>query len=137
MLQLKTMIGHEGKDYGFERLFEAVQFFPQNVPLMIREEPALLECTNYAGETVLQYFSMEGVNEVVELLLSCGAQADEWSVYFACGPGHARTIDILLSAGAQPDCTSCAREIVSWGVSRVKRLSIKRVFHHHGFDLQV
>ena len=130
------MIGHEGKSYGFDRLFEAVQFFPHNVPQMVREDPEILQCTNYAGETVLQFFSMEGANEIVELLLSYGAQADEWSVYFACGPAHERTIEILLSAGAIPNCESCARELIAWGVPRIKKQRIKRIFHRYGFSLE-
>lgn len=137
MLKPSRMIGHEGKEYGFDRLFEAVIFTPQNVPAMVRDEPELLLCTNYAGETVLQYFAMEGINEIIELLLSCGAQADEWSVYFACGLAHEETIGILLAAGAIPDCESCARELVRWSVSPRKRRRIKGVFHCYGFELDI
>lgn len=131
------MIGHERKEYGFDRLFEAVRYFPENVPLMLKEDPSLINCENYAGETVLQYFSMEGRDDIVELLLSCGARADEWSVYFACGPGHESTIDILLAAGARPNCQSCAREMKMWGVTKKKMVKIKSIFNIYGHELEI
>jgi hypothetical protein len=131
------MDGHEQKEYGFDRLFDAALYFPEKVPGMVKAEPSLLLCENYAGETVLQFFSMEGNESIVELLLSCGAVADEWSLYYACGPAHVGTISLLLGAGAKPDCEVCARELRTWNVARAKKILIKRIFHGHGYNLKI
>ncbi|MGH1486415.1 MAG: ankyrin repeat domain-containing protein [Cellvibrionaceae bacterium] len=131
------MIGYEGKEHGFDRLFEAAEYFPEKVPHMIHVEPELLSCTNYAGETVLQFFSMEGKDSIVKLLLSCGAIAEEWALYYACGPAHVGVISLLLSAGAEPDCDSCSKELLRWEVPRNKKIEIKRIFHNHGYEIKI
>ncbi|RDH41262.1 ankyrin repeat domain-containing protein [Zooshikella ganghwensis] len=112
------MSGHVDKEYGFDRLFEAVVYFPEKVHAIVKEDPDIVFCENYAGETVLQFFSMEGRDDIVGLLLDMGARADEWAVYFACGPAHVSTVAILLAAGAEPDCEACSRELTAWGVPR-------------------
>lgn len=131
------MIGHEFKEHGFDRLFEAAVYFPEKVPAIVKDDPDIVFCENYAGETVLQFFAMEGRDDIVELLLEMGARADEWAVYFACGPAHISTVAILLSAGAEPDCDACSRELVAWGAPRKKRIEMRRIFHNYGFDLRI
>ena len=131
------MIGHEFKEYGFDRLFEAVVYFPEKVPTIVKSDPDIVFCENYAGETVLQYFSMEGRDDIVELLLDSGARTDEWAVYFACGPANISTVAILLAAGAEPNCDACSSELIAWDVSRKKKIQMRRLFHNYGFDLRI
>lgn len=127
------MIGHEGKSYGFDRLFEAVQLQPESVPEMIKEEPELLACENYAGETVLQFFSMEGEFEIVKLLLSCGAYPDDWSVSFACEFAHIDTIILLFEAGGTPNQFSKNR-FLCYQPSNFKKKQMKKLFDSYGFE---
>ncbi|GAA6170012.1 ankyrin repeat domain-containing protein [Sessilibacter corallicola] len=128
------MIGHEGKTYGFDRLFGAVRFAPQDVPALLKKEPNLLDCTNYSGETVLQFFSMEGDTKIVSLLLSCGAEPDEWSIYFASNFGHIDTLLLLFEAGGKPDVELCKRSFLSYEPSKFKIKQMHKLFNSYGFD---
>ncbi|MCG7939702.1 MAG: ankyrin repeat domain-containing protein [Candidatus Thiodiazotropha lotti] len=131
------MIEHEGKEYGFERLFEAVRYSPEKLPEIVRDNIAVLECANYAGETVLQFFSMEGDTEKVKLLLENGAQADEWSVYFAAGFGHVDTILLLLEYGAIPDIEACKEIFLLSKPSKSKRIEVRKLFAAYDYEFKV
>lgn len=131
------MIGHEGKQYGFDRLFDAVQFFPEKVPAMIKNDPSILECRSYAGETVLNWFSMEGNEVIVELLLACGAYPDEISLCYALEHGHIEVVSLLMASGCEPVEFDLVRDFRSAKLSKSKKALLKRIFHSYGYKIEI
>ncbi|WP_125931886.1 ankyrin repeat domain-containing protein [Thiosocius teredinicola] len=126
------MIGHEGSEYGFDRLFDAVQFFPEKVPAMVREDPAILECRSYAGETVLNWFSMEGKEAIVELLLACGARPDSISLSYALEQGHIEVVSLLMASGCVPAESDVIQDFRRARLPRNKKVLLKRIFYGYG-----
>ena len=129
------MIGHEGKEYGFERLFEAVVYKPHTVAVLVREEPELLTCTNYVGETVMHWFVVENNLEIVELLHTCGGSVSDYALSEACSLGHVDMVYLLLRIGIIPDITSCRTNIELGKLSRNKLVKLKQAFHRYGYKL--
>ncbi|ARU29560.1 ankyrin repeat domain-containing protein [Cellvibrio sp. PSBB006] len=128
------MIGHKWKEYGFDRLFDAVLFSPELVPTMIKDEPELLKCENYAGETVLQFFSLEGKLDIVDLLLQCGAVADEWSIYFASEMGHLDVILMLFESGGVPNVRACKNAFMRSNPKKFKAKQMRKLFNSYGYE---
>ena len=129
------MTGHEGKDYGYERLMEAVLYKPHTVPELISNEPSLLNAKNYSGETVLHWFVVENNLDIVEMLFGCGGRVDEYALTEACSLGHVDMVYLLLKNNVVPDVESCQNQMEQGEVPRKTKLKIKQAFHRYGYEL--
>ncbi len=123
----------ERKDYGFDRLYQAVLYQPHTVAQMLREESALLKCQNYSGETVLEWFAVENNLEIITLLKDCGAEYSDYALAEACCSGHVEMVYLLLGMGVVPDIAWCWDAIRRADVPRKTFVKIKRAFHRHGY----
>jgi ankyrin repeat protein len=130
------MSGNEGKEYGYDRLMEAVRFQPHTVPQLLRDEPELLKCKNYSGETVMHWFVVENDVAIVELLCSCGGEVTNYALTEACSLGHVDMVYLLLGIGIVPDIESCRNQIKLANVPRKTRIKLKRAFHRYGYALE-
>ena len=129
------MIGHENKEYGYERLFEAVRYKPHSVPDLIREEPGLLNCKNYSGETVMHWFVVENNIEIVTLLFECGGTVSSYALTEACSLGLVDMVYLLLKMEVVPDLQSCRCQIKLGDVPKATTLKLKQAFHRFGYEL--
>lgn len=130
------MAEHPGKDYGYDRLMEAVRYTPHLVRQMIHREPELLHCKNYSGETVMHWFVVENDIEVVELLSSCGGTVSDYALAEACSLGHVDMIYLLLGIGVIPDMASCKTLIkLNTNMPRKTLIKFRRAFSRYGYEL--
>jgi ankyrin repeat protein len=131
------MVEHKSMDYGYHRLMEAAVFWPHTVPQLIKEEPELLQCKNYSGETVMHWFVVENNTELVELLCSCGGQVSDYALTEACSLGHVDMVYLLLGIGVTPNIESCLNNIKLGHVPRKTVAKLKRAFNRYGYNLAV
>ncbi|MFZ6733451.1 ankyrin repeat domain-containing protein [Undibacterium sp. Ji42W] len=128
--------GHPGKDYGYDRLMEAVYYTPHSVRQMINCEPELLNCKNYSGETVMHWFVVENDIEIVELLSSCGGMVSSYALTEACSLGYVDMVYLLLGIGIVPDMTSCRVQInLGSNMPRKTLIKLRRAFNRYGYKL--
>lgn len=128
---------HPGKDYGYDRLMEAVRYTPHLVRQMINSESDLLHCKNYSGETVMHWFVVENDIEIVELLSSCGGMVSDYALAEACGMGHVDMVYLLLGIGVIPDLSFCKTLIkLNSGMPRKTLIKLRRAFNRYGYRLE-
>ena len=78
----------------------------QRVNAMLRDNPKLVQECYAHGDTALHHATRNGDQEIVELLVSCGADVNVTSdhghfpLYCAAGHGHVETMQYLLEHGA-------------------------------------
>ena len=91
---------HNGEFY---RLLFAVLNEPEKVPAIVKERPAILEETNFTGETVLHWLAVENHTDGIALLRSLGAKIPLFALIHAVEHVHLETIILLLELGADPE----------------------------------
>lgn len=129
------MTGHEGKEYEYERLMEAVRYSPHTVASLVAAEPELLHATNYSGETVMHWFVVENDLQAVELLYSCGGQVSDYALTQACSLGSVDMVYLLLKNNVVPQLDCCRNQIELGEVQRKTRVKLKQAFHRYGYKL--
>ena len=129
------MTGHECKEYGYDRLYQAVLYQPHTVAQMIRDDPELLKSRNYSGETVMEWFAVENNLEIVELLQSCGGEYSDYALAEACCLGHVDMVYLFLRMGVVPDIARCRNMIRLGEVPRNVFVKLEQAFHRYGYNL--
>jgi hypothetical protein len=127
------VMGH--KEYGYDRLYEAVVYTPHLVKRMLRDEPELLKCTNHAGETVMHWFVVENDLKIVELLHECGGDVEDYALVQACILGLVDMVYLLLRIGVVPVISSCRVNIGLGKLPRKTLIKLKQAFHRFGYNL--
>ena len=105
------MIGHEGKEHGFDILLDAVLHEPHKVKDIATKNREFLESKNYTGETVLHWCAVENRTDDIELLRSLGASIPSFALIEALESGHTETAILLLELGVEVDALTCKRAL--------------------------
>ncbi len=129
------MSDSSGKDYGYDRLYEAVVYKRHTVRELLAAGPELLKCINYSGETVMHWFVVENDVEVVELLSACGGQVTDYAITEACSLGHVDMVYLLMGIGVVPNISSCRSQVELGKVPRRTVIKLKRAFNRYGYQL--
>ena len=67
---------------------------------LIKENPDIVKFKNTSGNTTLLYAIEAGNNDIVELLISSGAEITDWSLCAACIYQNTEMVKLLIEAGA-------------------------------------
>lgn len=124
---------HNGEFY---RLLYAVLHEPEKVPAIVREAPAILEQTNFTGETVLHWLAVENHTDGIALLRSLGATIPLFALIHAVEHGHLETIILLLELGADPEGYPVERmlEHPMREMSKREKQIIRSYFKQFGYE---
>ncbi|GLK88547.1 hypothetical protein GCM10017655_16090 [Pseudomonas turukhanskensis] len=118
-------------------LLDAVLNEPHKVPSIVAENPALLYETNWTGENVLHWLSVENLHEEVRLLRGLGSPIPAYALIDAVDHGYLETIIALLELGAEvvPSCITSALNNEYFALSRKKKSLIRRYFRQFGHEI--
>ena len=123
---------HNGEFY---RLLYAVLDEPEKVAAIVHERRAILEETNFTGETVLHWLAVENHTDGIRLLRSLGATIPLFALIEAVEHGHLETIILLLELGADPEGFPLERMLRNpiRDISKRERQIIRGYFEQYGY----